>query len=297
MVDLASDQAHIQCNDRAADFTEAIERWRAADRATAPPSEPPSVEPVAEEEPGGDADGNPQVSDMIAPVGEAVLSSPDTGQYIDLTENLPGAAARRQALALKAERPVYTRIARLLGMRTDERAWRIGASGEELVAAQLRKLEPNGWYAIHAIKVGENGSDIDHLVIGPGGVLTLNAKNHKGAKIWVAGNTFLVNGQYHPYIRNSRHEARRASRLLSQVLGFEVPVLGAVAVVNADSFTVKTMPEDVHVVWRYGLASWLRSLPIELGSDLVEAVYDVARRSTTWQADTRTAPTRRGQRL
>jgi len=58
--------------------------------------------------------------------------------------------------------------------------WRIGADGEEKVAARLAKLvkkDPR-WRSLHAIPVGENGSDIDHLVIGPGGTFTLNSKHH-----------------------------------------------------------------------------------------------------------------------
>ncbi len=47
------------------------------------------------------------------------------------------------------------------------------------------------WRVLHAIPVGERGSDIDHLAIGPAGVFTINAKYHAGAKIWVGGDTFL----------------------------------------------------------------------------------------------------------
>lgn len=81
-----------------------------------------------------------------------------------------------------------TFLARVLMVHTEERAWRIGADGEEKVGAQLDKLiqrDPR-WRAIHAIEVGERGSDIDHLVIGPGGVYSLNAKHHPGAKVWSA---------------------------------------------------------------------------------------------------------------
>lgn len=36
-------------------------------------------------------------------------------------------------------------------------------------------------------------------------------KHHPGAKIWVDGDTFMVNGTRAPYVRNSRHEARRGA--------------------------------------------------------------------------------------
>ena len=102
-------------------------------------------------------------------------------------------------------------------MHTDERAWRIGADGEEKVGSQLAKVarrDPR-WRVLHAIPVGVRGSDIDHLVIGPGGVFAVNAKHHPGAKVWVGGITVTVDGFRQPYVRNSRYEANRAAKLLA----------------------------------------------------------------------------------
>lgn len=60
-------------------------------------------------------------------------------------------------------------------------------------------------------------------------MLTVNAKNHPDASIWVGGDTFMVNGQRVPYVRNSRHEAKRAGRLLTEQVGFPVTALGVIA--------------------------------------------------------------------
>ena len=105
-----------------------------------------------------------------------------------------------------------------------------------MVAGQLAKLarkDPR-WRYLQAIPVGVNGSDIDHLAIGPGGVFGLNAKHHPGSNVWVGGNTLMINGQRQPYIRNSRHEAQRAGKLLTAACGFHVPVIGMVVPVGAD---------------------------------------------------------------
>ena len=98
----------------------------------------------------------------------------------DLAANTPGQAIRAQALAARRAAPVKTVVARVLGVHTDERAWRVGTKGEEKVGEQLRRLDPTAWKILHSIPVGSNGSDIDHVVIGPGGVFTLNAKHHPG---------------------------------------------------------------------------------------------------------------------
>ena len=202
----------------------------------------------------------------------------------DLVGRRAGAMAREQAAALKQAAPVRTFLARVLGVHTDERAWRIGADGDEKVAAQLVKLASKDprWHVLHAVPVGENGADIDHVVIGPAGVFTLNAKHHPGAKVWVGGNTLMVNGQRQPYLRNSAYEARRASRLLTAACGFAVTATGVVVPVGAADVVFKTPPTDVHVVYRRALATWLRDRPAVLPDATIEAVFAAARRSTTW---------------
>jgi hypothetical protein len=242
----------------------------AADSATPPAPEPPPPAP----EP-------PPAAPAPAP---AQLTASAVG-WTDLAAHRAGQLAREQALALKAAAPVRTLLARVLRVHTDERAWRIGADGEEKVAARLAKFAKKDprWCCLHSIPVGEKGSDIDHLLIGPGGVYTLNAKHHPKANIWVGGNTFLVNGQRQPYIRNSRHEADRVSRLLTAVCGFPVFAVGVVVPVGAAQVTVKNPPADVHVVSRAQLTRWLRACPERLDDTITAAIFDAARRSTTWQ--------------
>ena len=206
----------------------------------------------------------------------------------DLAENRPGAAVRVQAQQARAEAPIKTTLARLFGVHTQERAWRLGADGEEAVAKGLSKLDDR-WRVLHSVPVGTRDSDIDHVVIGPGGVYTINAKNHPGARIWVGGDTFTVNGQRVPYIHNCRHEAQRASRLLTEAVGFPVFVTGLLAVYGADGgFTVKRQPAtDVVVLTRRETAKWLSRRPDTLTVEQVNAIYDHARRSTTWSTNSR----------
>ncbi len=81
------------------------------------------------------------------------------GHSADLSLNRAGAMAREQAHALKQAAPVRTFLTRALGVHNDERAWRIGADGEEKVATQLEKVlrkDPR-WRILHAVPVGERG--------------------------------------------------------------------------------------------------------------------------------------------
>jgi hypothetical protein len=245
-----------------------------------PPPPPPTVAPAsrpAAAAPFRVAGPRPSSADAT---DEAFAVTVD---WRDLAAREAGAATAEQARAAREAAPVRTMAARLLGVHTDERAWRIGAKGERLVAARLEKL-PGDWRTLHAVPVGDRGSDIDHVVIGPGGVFTINAKHHPDANVWVGGNTCMVNGHRLPYIRNSRHEAKRAGRLLSSALGWSVQATGVIAIVGAHrGFTVKEQPSDVHVVTRKRIARWLTSLPTVLTMGQVEAIYAAGRRSDTWR--------------
>lgn len=162
--------------------------------------------------------------------------------------------------------------------------WERGLIGEQLVERELYrlvKIDP-WWGFINSIPVGENGADIDHLVVGLPGVFTINTKYHRGCKVWVAGNTYMVNGQRQPFIRNARFEARRAAQLLSTACGFEVRASGLVVPTDSGDFTVREQPADVVVVNRARLVDYLTGLPQTLRPDQRERILSAARYSSTW---------------
>lgn len=211
-----------------------------------------------------------------------------TTGWDDLALNRPGEAVRRKADELHAQWRAKPLLTRLFTPRTAERSWRRGAEGEELVARRLAPLGAS-WHVLHAVPVGDRDADIDHLVIGPTGVFTINAKNHQGKRIWVSGDILMVNGFRQPHVRNARYEAQRASRLISGCVGFEVPVRGLVVLVGTASETVKEQPRDgaVLVATPRAARRWIQRQPEVLSEAAVERVYAMARRSTTWTSAVR----------
>ncbi len=236
------------------------------------------------------------IADPVETPADGVLAAPFAAEerpveptaqaWEDLGAHQAGVSLREQALlAREGTGKLRHFFNRLVDAKTDERAWRIGADGEEAVAVQLAKLGPE-WRVIHSIEVGGRGSDIDHVLIGPGGVITVNSKNHPDASIWVGGDTFMVNGQRVPYVRNSRHEAKRASRLLTEQVGFSVTALGVIAVMGAQKgWTIKKQPEDgaVVIVQRRQISQYVAKLRPRLTDREIEAIYEAACRSTTWR--------------
>jgi hypothetical protein len=231
---------------------------------------------------------------LVTPVIEATPTLPVEEAWSDLANNTPGQAAREQAKkewrVRREEKPVRAVLGRLLNVHTDERAWRIGADGEEAVGAQLEKLarkDPR-WRVLHAVPVGDRGSDIDHLVIGPAGVFTINTKHHPGAKIWVGKDQLRVNGHVQPYIRNSRFEAQRVAKLLSAACGFDVRSDALLVLFAVEEITIKTEPGEkdgrtVHVKYRRQAIRWLRKQPTVLTDEQIDTIYEQARRSSTWK--------------
>ena len=198
----------------------------------------------------------------------------------DLASRVAGAAVAEQAARLSAGR--FQRwAARLLGLRTAATSWDVGARGERIMGRRLERLRACGWEVLHSIPLA-SGADIDHLVIGPGGVFTINTKHHAGARVSVGRHRVWVNGSAQEYIRNSRHEAAAAARRLSEALGRTVPVCGVVAFVNPGPFSMKEPPSDALVTSDKTIASVLRSRPAVLSVAEAQAVFQAARRAEIW---------------
>jgi hypothetical protein len=56
--------------------------------------------------------------------------------------------------------------------------WGRGATGEEHVGRLLEELESEGWLATHDVNTGRG--NIDTIVVGPGGIFTVEVKSHGG---------------------------------------------------------------------------------------------------------------------
>jgi hypothetical protein len=178
-----------------------------------------------------------------------------------------------------------TFLLRTFDAKTDERAFRVGAKGEEAVGARLDRLEERGWHVLHSIPVGKGKSDIDHLLIGPGGAYTINTKNHPDKRVWVGQHAIRVGGHTTRYLPVARYEAERAERLLTAAVGFPVPVRAVLVILTGTlvpQVTIKQMPEDVLVLDRMDVPRVFKRAPQRLIEEQVALVYEQARRSTLW---------------
>jgi hypothetical protein len=88
--------------------------------------------------------------------------------------------APRQVALLVAAWAVFNFARALWARRQSTEAWRIGAEGEEATAADLAPLERRGFVVLHDWKPPGSRANIDHIVVGPTGVFTIETKNYGG---------------------------------------------------------------------------------------------------------------------
>jgi hypothetical protein len=248
--------------------------------------------PAVVPEPAGPEPAEPELPDPELP-GPDPASWPDDARWVvrepewdDLAASKPGSAALARSRELRRERPLLSTAADLLGFRPAARRFAIGAQGERIVGRRLdRWAGRHGWHVLHAVPVGRNGADIDHVVIGPFGVVTINTKV-TGTSVWVGQHGLKLGGTTVDYLRKSRAERARAGRLLAHAVGARVPVQSVIVFVGARRFTkARGGPRDVVVLAApRDLRRWLRRQGTVLEAGQVEALYAAARQAETWSA-------------
>lgn len=209
----------------------------------------------------------------------------------DLAANRPGQGVRElpeaECAAMWERNKLFAVAARVLDTNTQERRWRVGADGEEAIGSRLNKLAKHGWRVLHSVPVGQRGADIDHVLIGPGGVFTVNTKRHANKSVVARGDVIRVDGHRQPYVPRSRREAQRAANLLSQACGFSVEVKGVLVFLTGTVFpdlTIKQRPDDVYLMDRMDVPGAFKRTKHRLPAWTVDAIFEHARRPTTWTA-------------
>ncbi|MFE5872417.1 nuclease-related domain-containing protein [Streptomyces roseifaciens] len=203
----------------------------------------------------------------------------------DLAPNRPGETLRARldgSAAAGASGRARLLVARLLGRRPVEDAWRRALAAEQCVGAALEGLAGNGWDVVHSI-VLPGDAIISHLLIGPGGVFGISTRPGRRARVRAGESQVRTDRERRPcpYVRETRHDAARASLVLSRGCGFLVQVQPVLVFVGARS--VEAAPElgDVRVLGE-GEVPGLGALGGVLHPDRARRIHTVARNRRVW---------------
>lgn len=149
--------------------------------------------------------------------------------------------------------------------------WEKGAAGEVEVARVLGDL-PLGWFAVHDLPwPGRTRANIDHVVIGPGGVYVVDAKNWSGT-IAVKDDVLRQNGHRREEAVVSAAEAAIA---IQQVVPTASTCTGVLCFARDEP--IVGWARDVMVCSTSNLRDMLNTRPVVLTADEVARCADAVR--------------------
>jgi hypothetical protein len=157
----------------------------------------------------------------------------------------------------------------------DTLAWRRGARGERRTARLLAPLERHGWAVLHDLAIPGSAANIDHLVIGPGGVLVVDSKQYRG-RLRLDGDGMLWHRRH--LLVSTLRKVRWAADQADEVLGVaDVQVPAIVAVHGTSVPWGRVHADGATVVPARRVRELLETLPPILGPERVAWLADRAR--------------------
>ena len=189
----------------------------------------------------------------------------------------------------RTRRPVAALLttAKRLSSRT-ERAEYAAAKEEQRINAELDDL-PAGWFVVRPTDLGAlviQDGEIDHVVIGPGGVFTIHLEHQPAAKVWVSEHKVTINGRDSDRMSQARFGARRTGGLLTTLCGFDVTVQSVLILIGAATVQTLSRPAELHVRTQHDLRDWLCMQPRRLNPGTVAAIHQHIRGASAAQRDT-----------
>lgn len=196
----------------------------------------------------------------------------------DETTNLPGygaeqmaSRASKRAERLKAEQNIGDPTDVVLkGLERAERTRRNysqGAEGERMVAEVLGGLQRYGWVALHDVHwPGRPKANIDHIAIGPGGVVIIDAKYWTGDVVLTEARLSQNGHSRTAQVNAVATAAAAVAALLAPEHRLATSAVLSLAAQNADPIVLGATT----VVGRAELPSYLVTMPPKFSA------YDVA---------------------
>ncbi|MFC3689548.1 NERD domain-containing protein, partial [Aquipuribacter hungaricus] len=207
----------------------------------------------------------------------------------DLHDRLPGEhlaralAARAAAVPRAPRRPATGRDPLGPALRHTHQA----LLGQQQVGAALVGAG-GGWHVLHAVPTA--GREwLDHLLVGPGGVVVLRTAAHPGEDLRIAGSLARAGGRPVTHVRLLARQTAAVAHALREAdarsTRAPVPVRGVVVAVGTRAVRARGLPAGVEVVRVEHLRAWLRGLPTVLAQADVHRLAATAARRSTWPAE------------
>ncbi|MEU0301146.1 NERD domain-containing protein [Streptomyces sp. NPDC006175] len=227
----------------------------------------PEAVPASEGVPAQERPRRPAVLPALTPATDLASRRPGAQLREQLGESGTGALVRVATGALRRHKDADPRRGAL--------------AGERRVGAELKRLTRHGWRVLHSVPLPD-GTEIGHLLIGPGGVFAVSTDHRPGASVRIAeGALHIDDGAPQPYELDGRPGARRARAALEAYCAFDVPVQTVLVFTGVTALEVASTPAGVRFC-RERQLSVLTPLTGVFTPTQVERIYDVARNREAW---------------
>ena len=250
---------------------------------------------------------NLPLGDGIAITGDdrSILPTPQcqAGESSSPAHWVPSDHALRECLALQAEAPPISLVARLFGvdpLSRDGRRSYSGALAEIALADSLAALGEE-WTVVHSVTVGGDIAAghhplvLDHLVIGPAGIFSITIHSHAGQAVWVGERTFMVDDERLGHLTDAERAASAASRLLTAALAAagtaaDVVVTPCIVVDSPSTLQIRQRPDRIQTSTARDFTAWLAALPRVISPTVVNALSGVSLQASTWSVSAAVHP-------
>lgn len=187
-----------------------------------------------------------------------------------MTDSGPGRSAREIAKGAEEAANVLERKSEYARRRAAN--FRQGAQGELDTAGVLAELSVQGWFVLHD-RLAPNGGNIDHLAIGPGGVVVVDSKSWSGTVSITPRGILTVDGRHKSREVVSVSAVATAVEQSVRAVGHEIPVHAVLALTQNAPVECPVRLVDGPVVVGVGeLVAALQRLPQTVRPAQVDAL-------------------------
>ena len=156
-----------------------------------------------------------------------------------------------------------------------------GAFGEERTATTLAPLRKQGWVVVHDLP--RTKSNLDHVIVGPGGVFVLDTKNYRGSAS-VVGDVLTMTYetdrppayQSDSLARRARAQGREVNQML-QVRGLKPGWVSGAVVLWSNFEQKRAAGYKMTYIHGDALVEWLLEQPARLNAKQIAEIVELLR--------------------
>lgn len=196
----------------------------------------------------------------------------------DLAAHEAGVWELERAFTCVDESPLFY-FASTVCKEGDERGeWQTAAEGASAIAETVAAM-PGGWVALHSVPSGRHAERLDHVLVGPAGVVVVLSEHLPDGEVAAGGDAIEFDGARQKIVA---HLGKLADHVATR-LPADTPVHVVVAVHGATVTRRRPLADDrVEVVDVADLAAVVATLPTPVDGPSQDALFALLRRRSTW---------------